>query len=75
MNKHSSDGRDSLRTGIKELERAGYIHRTRRRNEKGQLREYEYEVFEQPNPTLLIITILIIIILIMRQATRHKSFS
>lgn len=49
MNKHSSDGRDSLRTGIKELERAGYIHRTRRRNEKGQLREYEYEVFEQPN--------------------------
>ncbi|WP_447382829.1 hypothetical protein, partial [Streptococcus pneumoniae] len=23
--------------------------RTRRRNEKGQLREYEYQVFEQPN--------------------------
>ncbi|MDU0443773.1 DnaD domain protein [Staphylococcus haemolyticus] len=49
LNKHSSDGRDSLRTGIKELEEAGYIHRTRKRNEKGQLREYEYEVFEQPN--------------------------
>lgn len=49
LNKHSSDGRDSLRTGIKELEQAGYIHRTRRRNEKGQLREYEYQVFEQPN--------------------------
>lgn len=49
LNKHSSDGRDSLRTGIKELEDAGYIHRTRRRNEKGQLREYEYQVFEQPN--------------------------
>ncbi|MCE4976610.1 DnaD domain protein [Staphylococcus hominis] len=49
LNKHSSDGRDSLRTGIKELERTGYIHRTRRRNEKGQLREYEYQVFEQPN--------------------------
>lgn len=49
LNKHSSDGRDSLRTGIKELEEAGYIHRTRRRNEKGQLREYEYQVFEQPN--------------------------
>lgn len=49
LNKHSSDGRDSLRTGIKELEQAGYIHRTRKRNEKGQLREYEYQVFEQPN--------------------------
>ena len=49
LNKHSSDGRDSLRTGIKELEEAGYIHRTRRRNEKGQLREYDYQVFEQPN--------------------------
>lgn len=49
LNKHSSDGRDSLRTGIKELEQTGYIHRTRRRNEKGQLREYEYQVFEQPN--------------------------
>mgnify|MGYP002655706527 CR=1 FL=1 len=49
LNKHSSDGRDSLRTGIKELEEAGYIHRTRRRNEKGRLREYEYQVFEQPN--------------------------
>lgn len=49
LNKHSSDGRDSLRTGIKELEQAGYIHRTRRRNEKGQLREYEYQVFEKPN--------------------------
>lgn len=49
LNKHSSDGRDSLRTGIKELEEAGYIHRTRRRNEKGQLREYEYQVFEKPN--------------------------
>ena len=49
LNKHSSDGRDSLRTGIKELEETGYIHRTRKRNEKGQLREYEYQVFEQTN--------------------------
>ncbi|MCI2948366.1 DnaD domain protein [Staphylococcus caledonicus] len=49
LNKHSSDGRDSSRTGIKELEQAGYIHRTRKRNEKGQLREYEYQVFEQPS--------------------------
>lgn len=49
LNKHSSDGRDSLRTGIKELEQVGYIHRTRKRDEKGQLREYEYQVFEQPS--------------------------
>lgn len=48
LQKHAADGRDSLRTGIKELEQAGYIHRTRKRNEKGQLKEYEYQVFEKP---------------------------
>ena len=49
LTKHSSDGRDSLRTGIKELEEVGYIQRKRLRDDKGHFREYEYKVFEQPN--------------------------
>ncbi|MBZ8174782.1 conserved phage C-terminal domain-containing protein [Staphylococcus delphini] len=49
LKKHATDGRDSLRTGIKELEEAGYIHRTRIRDERGCFKEYEYHVFELPN--------------------------
>lgn len=47
--KHTKDGKDSLKTGIKELEVAGYIERKRIRNDQGQLKEYEYTVYEQPN--------------------------
>jgi|SRR5690606_6156707 len=47
--KHAKDGRDSVRSGIKELIDCGYIERTERRNEKGQFKGYEYEVYEVPN--------------------------
>lgn len=47
--KHTKDGKDSLKTGIKELEVAGYIERKRIRNDQGQLKEYEYTVYEQPS--------------------------
>lgn len=46
--KHSKDGRDSVRTGIKELIDYGYIIRHDVRNEKGQFEGYDYEVFETP---------------------------
>lgn len=46
--KHTSDGLSSLKSGIKELEKTGYIERKRKRDDKGRLKEYEYEVFEQP---------------------------
>lgn len=48
LQKHAADGRDSLRTGIKELENVGYIQRSRIRDEKGHFKEYEYSVYEQP---------------------------
>lgn len=35
--KHATDGRDSLRTGLKELENFGYLKRSRARNSKGQV--------------------------------------
>jgi hypothetical protein len=49
--KHSADGKDCLSSGIQELIKAGYITRTRRRNKKGQLADYEYRVFEVPTYT------------------------
>jgi hypothetical protein len=39
---------DAIRTAIGELERAGYITRSRIRNEKGQLAGADYVVYEVP---------------------------
>ena len=47
--KHAKDGRDSLKKGMQELINAGYIYRERIRNEKGQLKGYNYLVYEVPN--------------------------
>lgn len=47
--RHSTDGLSGLKTGIKELEKVGYIQRTRKRDDKGRLKEYEYAVYEKPS--------------------------
>lgn len=44
--KLKKDGIDSIRTGINELEKAGYITKRRVRNEKGQVQGTEYTVYE-----------------------------
>ena len=41
---------DAIREAVKELERAGYIVRSRERNEKGQLKGADYIIYEQPQP-------------------------
>lgn len=47
--RHFTDGRHSIRAGIKELINAGYIHRERVRDaDTGQLREMAYSVYEYP---------------------------
>ena len=44
---------DAIREAIRELERAGYIVRSRERDEKGRLRGADYVIYEQPQqPTL-----------------------
>ena len=52
---------DAIREAVRELERAGYIVRSRKRDEKGRLRNADYVIYEQPlnldlptleNPTL-----------------------
>lgn len=48
--KHSSDGKDSLKSTIKELIERGYVVRGERiRNSSGHMGGYSYEVFENPN--------------------------
>ena len=42
---------DAIREAVKELERAGYIVRSRERDEKGRLRGAAYVIYEQPQPT------------------------
>lgn len=45
---HATDGRNSLRSGLKELEEKGYIQRERVRNEKGQLMSSNWLLSDQP---------------------------
>ena len=44
---------DAIREAIRELERAGYIVRSRERDEKGRLRGADYVIYEQPQPPTL----------------------
>jgi len=44
----SLEGVDAIRKAIQELEAEGYIVRSRVRNEKGQLTESEYVIYEKP---------------------------
>ncbi|MCZ3690632.1 conserved phage C-terminal domain-containing protein [Lactobacillus mulieris] len=46
--RHSIDGRDALRTGLKELENNGYLKRYRKRNEKGQVVDSEWILSDVP---------------------------
>lgn len=44
---------DAIREAVRELERAGYIQRSRERDEKGRLRGADYIIYEQPQPPTL----------------------
>ncbi|WP_342439971.1 hypothetical protein NSS79_15185 [Paenibacillus sp. FSL L8-0436] len=58
--KHGTDGKDSVRAGLKELEQCGYIKRYSVK-EKGKIQSWEMDIYEKPesgfpvveNPTLL----------------------
>ncbi|MGY0275586.1 helix-turn-helix domain-containing protein [Limosilactobacillus fermentum] len=42
------DGRDSVRSAINELINLGYVKRTRKHKENGQLAAYDYILFDEP---------------------------
>lgn len=44
------DGEDGIKSAIKELEKAGYINRTFKRDKKGIIIGMNYDVFECPHP-------------------------
>lgn len=54
LEKHAKDGKDALKSAIKELKEYGYMRRERRRNEEGKF-EWESLVYECPyteNPSM-----------------------
>lgn len=44
----STDGKDSVMSGLNELEKFGYLIRTRSFDEKGRFAGYDYDIFENP---------------------------
>lgn len=46
--RHFKDGRDSIASAMKELEKHGYIIKTKERNDKGQILGTIYTVIEEP---------------------------
>lgn len=54
LEKKATDGRDSVRTGLIELEKAGHIHKKRTQNNLGKFSGWDYVLYESPkteNPT------------------------
>lgn len=43
------DGENSIRSALKELEQAGYIVRSQRRNSRGKIVDIEYVIYEMPH--------------------------
>lgn len=48
LTNRATDGRDSLYSGIKELETCGYCSKTQNRNPDGTIAGYAYEICDQP---------------------------
>lgn len=46
--KRAADGRDAVRTGLRELEKYGYLSRRQVRGESGSFGHMEYTVYERP---------------------------
>lgn len=44
----SKDGKDSVMSALNELEKFGYLKRTRLTDEKGKFAGYDYDIFEHP---------------------------
>lgn len=50
LSRLAKDGRDSIKTALKELENFGYLERKQIRNDNGSFCDLEYFVYEKPQP-------------------------
>lgn len=50
---HSTDKRDSVRTGLQELEKLGYLVRIQTRAERGKFGKKDWQVSDEPNLTTI----------------------
>lgn len=48
LSKILPEGLGSVRSGLKELEKLGYVHRERVRNDRGQLKGTIWHIYEEP---------------------------
>ncbi|MEC0257712.1 hypothetical protein [Paenibacillus lautus] len=65
MTKYTTEGKDSIRAGLKDLEKLGYVRRYAVKDQRGKIQSWELDIFECPsihpesgfpdveNPTLL----------------------
>lgn len=47
--KHTTEGKDSIRAGLKELERLGYVHRYPIKDARGKIVSWELDIYESPS--------------------------
>lgn len=47
--KHTTEGKDSIRAGLKELERLGYVHRYAIKDARGKIISWELDIYESPS--------------------------
>ncbi|RUT48611.1 hypothetical protein EJP82_01330 [Paenibacillus anaericanus] len=47
--KHTTEKKDSIRTGMKELEQLGYVHRYPVKNDRGKIMSWELDIYESPS--------------------------
>ncbi|WP_160044697.1 hypothetical protein [Paenibacillus sp. USDA918EY] len=47
--KHTTEKKDSIRSGMKELEQFGYVHRYAVKNERGKIMSWELDIYESPS--------------------------
>ncbi|PAD73898.1 hypothetical protein [Paenibacillus campinasensis] len=49
LTKHTTEGKDSIRAGLKELEQLGYIKRYSVKDGRGKIMSWEMDVYESPS--------------------------
>lgn len=49
LTKYTTEGKDSIRAGLKELEKFGYVNRYQVKNDRGKIQSWELDIYESPS--------------------------